>query len=324
MNYLFKDTKFLPDENFLENYQLLENNLNAQKFNGYFPSFDGLKLYYEYFLRDKPKANVVIVHGLSEFSAKFYEIINFLLNGNLNVFIFDLRGHGYSGREVQDLQRIFLRSYDDYVKDLEIFIDQIVNKNSDLPLYFFSQSMGGAITALYLQKHPDSAIKCLFSVPMLCPNMKNVPRVLVQIVAKKDCKKHGFDAPFRYSSRFNPDDKFVDSSCLSELRFKLYLQKRIDNKFYQTSQITNGWMLETTKLLPKLLNKKKNSKIKTQCLIISAENDNVVLIKPQKKYAKQLNNCKFINLLGATHTVYASAETVMIDFYNYLQDFFIS
>ena len=47
-----------------------------------------------------------------------------------------------------------MKSYQEYVKDLHVFVDGIVKKRSKSgELYLFAHSMGGAIGALFLEEY---------------------------------------------------------------------------------------------------------------------------------------------------------------------------
>ena len=52
--------------------QILEVEKELEKYiqKGYFQSFDGASIYYEYFLAQNAKASIVIVHGYTEFTRK--------------------------------------------------------------------------------------------------------------------------------------------------------------------------------------------------------------------------------------------------------------
>ncbi len=316
-----KSVDFLPEKDFAENYKNLQKVIDKHMVSGYIKSFDGLKLYYEYFLCENAVGNLVIVHGLSEFTKKFHEIALFFLNQNYNVFIFDQRGHGYSGRETDDLQALFIKSYNDYEKDLDCFIKNVVEKVSSLPITLFSQSMGGAVATLYLQNNPTKIEKAIFSAPMVFPNTNGAPSFLIFIVAKALSLLKGKDKPFLKSEPFSKKSQYCDSSTLCQGRFDLYLNMRVNDEFYQTSTITNSWMAQTALVKRKLLRKRKLNKIETKCLILSAENDNVVLEKPQRLLSKRLKNSEFVTIKDAKHTIYASNDKIMQEYFNAIRKF---
>jgi len=56
---------------------------------------------------------------------------------------YDHQGHGRS-----DGSRVFVRRFDDYLDDLEIFLGRVAERHPDKPRWVFGHSMGGAIAGL--------------------------------------------------------------------------------------------------------------------------------------------------------------------------------
>ncbi len=312
---------FLSEDTFTESYQALQATLEAHRSQGMLSAFDGLQLFYEYFLVENAVGNVVIVHGLSEFTKKFYEVAFFFLKRGYNVFLYDQRGHGYSERETSAPQALLVKSYDDYVKDLESFVDTVVERVSPLPLCFYSHSMGGAVVGLYMQRHPEKAKKAIFSSPMIRPCTDGVSTFLVKLVADVHGLFLGKDKPFLKSPPFSTKSSFENSSALSRARFELYMQQRIEEPCYQTSQVTNGWMSQTMRVTKRLLHKGRCKKIKTPCLLFSAGRDEIVMNEPQKLFSERLPDCRFVDVPEAKHTVFASNEKIMRAYFQEIDDF---
>ncbi len=65
----------------------------------------------------------------------------------------DLRGHGHS-----EGVRVDVADFDDYDKDLDVFLARIRQREPGKPLFVFAHSMGGAIVTLDLiTRKPDLA-----------------------------------------------------------------------------------------------------------------------------------------------------------------------
>lgn len=118
----------------------------TMKREGTFKSFDGLDLYEQrWYPEGAIKAIVVVVHGLAEHSGRHSDIAGFLTDEGYAVEAFDLRGHGKSGGDVA-----YVQSFEDYMKDLEIFVARVRKKNPDKPLFLIGFSMGGTIAGLFV------------------------------------------------------------------------------------------------------------------------------------------------------------------------------
>ncbi len=292
----------------------VEQTLEKYATKGYFTSFDDARMYYEYFLAENPKASIVFVHGYTEFCKKYYELIWYFLNMGYNVFIYDQRGHGFSHRDVEDFQVIHVNRFEDYVDDLNCFVEKVVlPAQRAVPLYLYAHSMGGAVAAFYLAKTKDKIQKTVLSAPLIYPVCMSVPRRMLRFLIKNEAKKKGWETRLRFSKDFNPDARFERSGDLSEGRFKYNLKARIEEPRYQNSCSSNRWNYEALGILPKMLQRANVKNMHSEILLVSAEKDTVVEVKPQKKLAKRLK-CKYWCVKDAKHCLYTQKDEALHTF----------
>lgn len=119
-------------------------------YEGLFHSFDGTKLFYKKDLTCDVKGIVIIVHGIAEHLGRYEYVKDKLLENGYGVYRFDNRGHGKSCGK-----RGYVGSFNDFIKDLDSFVDMIKAEHKKLPLYILGHSMGGLITAQYGIEHKD-------------------------------------------------------------------------------------------------------------------------------------------------------------------------
>ena len=127
-----------------------------------FEGSGGVRLYSQYWKPRNPKAVLLIVHGLKDHGSRYESISEQLVGHGYAVFAFDLRGHGKSEGE-----RAFVKSFDDYVQDLEIFHERVRHLESGRPVFLFGHSMGGAIALLYTLTREPAISGLLLSAPAL-------------------------------------------------------------------------------------------------------------------------------------------------------------
>ncbi len=283
----------------------------------------GGALYCESYITENADKNVIILHGFTEFCAKYREMIWYLLHLNCNVFTYDQRGHGFSHRQVDDLRLVHIDSFSTYVSDLDEVINKLVKPlGNGLPIYIFSHSMGGAVASLYMMEHPNDIKKAALCAPMISPQTMNVPRPLVLMMTRHHGKKFGWDKRFAYAGDFDPAVDIRNTLDESKARFEATMKLRIATKEYQSSAATNGWMWEAVTVQDKILKAKKLKKINTQVLILSAQRDTVVKNKYQFRFAKKLKNSKVITVPCAKHNIFFSSDNTLSGFYKLLFDFF--
>lgn len=315
--------QIIEDRQFDEQILNVEETLKMHKNSGYFSAFDNTEIYYEYFLCENARANVVIVHGLSEFTKKFYELSFYLLNQGYNVFLYDQRCHGLSGRLTDDIQLLHVDSFNDYVADLEQFIDEIIIPVENKPLYLYSHSMGGAITSLYLAKNQDKVQKAVLTAPMFQPIVKSVPEYVARASVRLCKALIGPEKRFFQSKNFDPNVQYSAHHGTSEVRFNYNLNLRKGNENYQSSPMSFSWVLNSLTVKNTILKDKFIQKIKTPILIISAEKDNTVKNEPQRLFAQKCNSCEFLEIGNETHSLLASNSKTLeyivrtvLNFYN--------
>jgi acylglycerol lipase len=111
----------------------------------HFAGYDGLDLYQQCWLPDTGStAVVVLVHGVNEHSGRYAQLAEALNHRGYAVYAMDLRGHGKSAGP-----RAEIRTFDEYLNDLAVFLDRVAQSEPEKPLFLFGHSMGGAIAALF-------------------------------------------------------------------------------------------------------------------------------------------------------------------------------
>lgn len=314
--------QILPEASFGEAIAAVEQTLAACKQAGRFTAFDGVEIYYEYFLAQDSRASVVIVHGLSEFIGKFYEMIHCLLRQGYNVFLYDQRCHGYSGRLTDEMDLLHVDHFEDYVEDLSQFIHEIVIPTEDKPIYLYSHSMGGAVSALYLAQHPDTVQKAVMAAPMFVPVVRQVPLWLARCSTALGRWLLGGKTKFFLSSEFNPNVTYKEEYGTSRARFEHNMQMRRSDLHYRSTPMSFGWIHNSLTVGPKIFRRQVIGRIRTPILLLSAEKDTTVMNLPQRRFAQKCDCCTFREIPNETHALLAANDAVLQDIMQQILDFF--
>ena len=293
--------------------------LESVRTEGRFISFGGAPLHWVKYESKDAVRSVVILHGFTESTEKYYELIWYLVNSGSNVYIYDQRGHGKSFRHTPDLTVTHVNSFEDYVKDFEFFMEKVVP--ADLPLRLFSHSMGGAVAGLYLEKHPDVFPKAVLSSPMIAPTTGGYPVFVGKSICRFFILFGGSKKRIFLSSEYPGEEKFETSCDTSRERFAFYEEFRRNHRDYQNYSPSYRWTLESLKVTRKLMKKGEPEKIKASVLLFSAGNDTVVDVPAQKAFAARVPNCRTITFSTAKHEIYYSTDDVMEKYVNMLLDF---
>ncbi len=292
---------------------------------GYFNSADNSKIRFgkaEPFDHDKKQA-VLLLNGRSEFMEKYREVVRELSYKGFTVFSLDWRGQGLSCRELENRDKGFIRTYDDYLSDLEIFYKKIIVP-SGLPVMILAHSMGGHIALRFLHFRHDAIKKAVLVSPMVDIVTAPVPRFLAGIVADIACAT-GFSesyipggSNYRYGKiKFKGNDLTHDKK-----RFMIQEEDIKKNPALAVGDVTWAWLKASFDSIKILRNKKYASEITTPVLIISAGEDSVVSISAQQKICRDMPCCNFVSIPGSFHEILHETDAVRKIFWkNFSGDF---
>ena len=114
---------------------------------------DGKKLFYRRFLPEgAPRAVVQIVHGISEHSARYARVAEALTGAGHAVYVDDHRGHGETGKAVDELGW-FDGGTVRVLQDLVELMALAKSEHPGLPYCLFGHSLGSMLVQSLIQTH---------------------------------------------------------------------------------------------------------------------------------------------------------------------------
>ena len=279
----------------------------------------GGTLYAVHYTADNPRGTLVLVHGFSENADKYRECIYYLLREHYSVLIFDQRGHGRSHREAP-VNVVHVDRFEQYAEDLE---DVLAAYRSSLtaPLFLFAHSMGGAVSMLFLQKHPNVFKKAVLSAPLVSLQYRG----LVRVCAASACrfctltgraKKTVFIAKRDYEN-----EPFERSSALSPARFAYLKSLRMSDPLLCGGAPSYAWSLAAIGITKKLLDKRALARVKLPVLILSAEIEHLVCPNAQQKLARILPNGHFKRIAHSKHEILFASDDILHPVLDEILDF---
>ncbi len=124
---------------------------------------DGTRLHYRIWSAERPRAALLVSHGLGEHGGRYAALARDLVPRGVAVCAVDHRGHGRSGGG-----RAYVRRFGEYVDDLEVVRRAVETTHfSGLPLLFLGHSLGGLIALRHLAAHPAAFRGAILSAPLL-------------------------------------------------------------------------------------------------------------------------------------------------------------
>ncbi|HDP33882.1 MAG TPA: alpha/beta hydrolase [Candidatus Hydrogenedentes bacterium] len=109
-----------------------------------------------------PLANVALLHGYGDHCSRYEWVMTTFRDAGINVYAYDQRGHGRSPGK-----RAYIHRFEDFLDDLDAFLEHIAPDLGDVPLFLMGHSMGGMALARYAQTRETPARGLIFSSPFL-------------------------------------------------------------------------------------------------------------------------------------------------------------
>lgn len=295
--------------------------LEEKRREGCVRGYDGQSLYYAVFTPENPAKTVVISHGFTESVEKYHEMIYYFLKSGFQVWVLEHRGHGRSYRSVTDQTLTHIDRFEEYVDDFTAFMDEVLPHSVGKPC-LFAHSMGCAIGALWMEKHPDVFQKAFLSSPMIQPESNGVPVPFAKAVLKcaillgKGKKRAFISAPYEGKELF-------ESSCKTcRERFDEYEAIKEAMSEFQTTCSTYGWAYQALRVRRQLMRRGAPEKISIPVWMALAECDTVVSRPAQQAFAARLPHCTIRIYETAKHEIFGSDDQTVFAYYDDMLTFF--
>ena len=264
------------------------------------------KLFYAYHLPFAADFAIVISSGRIEAAQKYQELLWELARNNVAVFIVDHQGQGLSYRHLEDKQRGHVGHFDDYVRDLKQFDQQVVQKHWQGKKVLVGHSMGGAI-ALDFACHDQHDFSGVFlSAPMLALDTGSTPPWAAKALAKAMTllgNKQGYvpghgpyhEVPFEENELTH-----------SEVRYRSFRQLYKSNESLQLGGVTYGWLNAAFNAIRKLA----KSRCPVPLFVASAQCDTVVDNRPYDDFVHSQKHALVKTYQGAKHELFCEQDSV--------------
>jgi alpha-beta hydrolase superfamily lysophospholipase len=131
--------------------------------------YDGIRMFLSIYRpdNDKPRALLIILHGLGSHAGDFREMGKYFAEKGLAVFIPDQRGFGhYSGLKGHVI------SFDEYVEDIQNLVMYVRDRYLNNVAFLFGSSMGGINAVRYASKYSSEIDGLILHCPGVAQNLE--------------------------------------------------------------------------------------------------------------------------------------------------------
>ena len=269
---------------------------------------------------------IVFSQGRNESVLKYKELAFDLSQQGYDVFLIDHRGQGFSTRLGGDAYRGHVEEFEDYITDLNDFIISLNLPQHYESRFLLSHSMGGAISALYLEEYQHPFQAAAFFSPMFSINLGGLPIFIAKVityVSDQICRWFSNFACYAPGSNIYQETPFENNKLTSST-------KRYASAFDTFNQVsetqlggaTMRWVNKSLYASEKAVNNTANITIPT--LIVQAGSDSIVTADGQENFIGN-SHCKDTQLLridNAKHEIFLEQDKYRIPAITATLDFF--
>lgn len=158
------------------------NGVKAEPIYGYLKTHDNLNIRVaRWEATGKKRGTLFFLQGMGGFIEGYTDFAQRMNNLGFDVFTLDWRGQGGSSRTTKKQTLLHITSFDDYVKDLEVYFAE--QKEFARPVIIVGNSMGGHIALRYIYSHPNAVDGLIALSPMVDINTQNYPYFVARSMA---------------------------------------------------------------------------------------------------------------------------------------------
>lgn len=291
----------------------------------YLRAHDGLRLRYGYWRSDRPESRgtVVVLGGRTEFIEKYLETIHDLLHQGFDAVSMDWRGQGLSGRLLVDRTKGYVKTYDDYVSDLEHFVEKKVAKTCRRPLIVLAHSMGVNIAWQLLHRSPRIFDKAVMMAPMVDIRTHPIPKEFARWWSKLFTKMGMGTAAIPSFKRNDSFRQSFEKNWLTHdpVRFH-HIQKMLKkNSQLFVGAITFGWLAATFDAVDRLGESGFFNHTILPQLIVLAGQDRVVSNDAVHSVVDAMPSCRVLTVAGARHEILQEQDVLRDQFWQAFKKF---
>ncbi|REL28546.1 alpha/beta fold hydrolase [Thalassotalea euphylliae] len=288
-----------------------------------FSGVDDVSIRYAQFLSPSRNKCLLLVPGRSESYLKYQELAFDLTNAGYNLFIIDHRGQGLSGRMQSDEHKGYVAEFDHYSDDLHFFVDNIVQPQCQQDIFLLAHSMGGAISARYLQRYQTPIKAAVLASPMIAVNSGGIPSWLGEfIIGSGDTLSQWFsdDSWYFLGQSGYSSTPFADNALMqSPVRYEIFTHLYQSTPDLQLGGVTFRWLSEAVQVNKDIFS--DIHKLTVPTIVLQAGSDTVVDNQAQNDFCQALHaahpqSCpegKPAVIAGARHEIFFELDKYRID-----------
>lgn len=246
---------------------------------------------------------VLLLHGRTEFIEKYLDTVDELRRRGFAVWTLDWRGQGRSARLLADPVRNHVRSFDDYLQDLDRVLAAAA-PGLVRPFLVLGQSMGGHLALRLMARRLGLFERAVLAAPMIdFLRPRRMPLLAARALASLACATPGMAGRFGPGSRPIPDrHRAFEANPLTSCpqRFAADLAW-LDRPGLVVGGATWGWLRAASASVALMRREGFARRVTAPVLLALSGADEIVDNAAARRLARRLPDARLLEIEDARH-----------------------
>lgn len=262
------------------------------------------------------RGSVLLLQGRAECLEKYREIVEGLTARGLYVYSFDWHGQGLSERFSKGRKKVDVKSFDDYLEDIGLFIREVWCL-PEANRYVIAHSTGGHVALRFMAERRLKVDGALLCAPMIDLKTKGWPRRFAPIVVGAaaglgfaECQIPGERDHLPSVRRFEGNSLTSDPE-----RFRILPGLVKSNPQLERRGATFRWVRSAFASIARLNAPGIAESIAAPVTILIGDDDRIVDAEAAERFARRLPNGRLQLLEGARHEIMMENDAILNRFW---------
>jgi len=269
--------------------------------------------------RGPRRGTVCLFGGRGEFAEKYFEVVADLRRRGFAVATMDWRGQGGSSRQLSNLRKGHVYSFNEYDRDLSLFMKEIVLPDCPPPFIALAHSMGANILLRNAGKPGSWFERMILCAPMIAfaDTKVGYPQGIARAYAEAGCLL-GFGRSYvKGGSDDVVEQGSFEANELTSDRERWFRNKAVldTDPSLALGSPTIGWLRAAYRSMAQVSPDSYAASVTVPMMILVAGKDEIVSSRATEDFAVGLKVGTHVLLPSSRHEILQEADTVRLRFW---------
>lgn len=263
------------------------------------------------------RGTVLVCAGRAEFIEKYFETVAELLARRLAVVVFDWRGQGLSGRELDNSRKGHIDDFSLYERDLDAVTEQALEPFCPRPWFALGHSMGAAILLEQARAGRSPFERLALIAPMIDIHGIRFPRAARMLAETLDTIGLGGAFIPGGGGKSALSGPFADNRLTSDPeRFRRNANVVAAAPSLAIGDPTIGWINAAFRMMARFADPEYPRRVLTPALVFAAGDDRIVDARAVEKFSTRLKAGRHLVIPYSRHEILMERDVFRAQFWS--------